>query len=272
MSAYKVIFAVIFNQILMTNREIISEVVGDLRALQVDDRISERYVLAKLKMVNALLLKRENEQFRLYDDNNVWFPIECLQMEYVPAKSVPDGKSSIVINKDVGFSRSLYPIPQLYSTKTGPLIREIQTMDDVGSYQPTTPLEYRRILNREFKNPNIRYFWFDGQNRLVIPNSTTEVVAMTASFVEPWKAKMIDSCACPVRVASSVVSNPACPDDIVYSDSEPCPEPLDDPFLCPTHLLSTVKEMASKDLYDFYKRNITDPVPDNDNNSKTDKK
>ncbi len=260
----------------MTNREIISEVVGDLRALQVDDYISERYVLSKLKNVNALLLKRENDQFRLYDDNNVWFPIECLEMEELDPKAYPDGcKGSNVFNKIYNYTRSKYGIPQLYSSKIGPLIREIQTLDDAGTYQPTTPTEYARIVNREFQNPNIRYYWFDGMQRLVIPNSATRMVTMVASFREPWKAMLIDACKNnSMTVVSTVPNGDVCATTSVSTATVPtlCPEPLDDPFLCPTHLVSTVKEMATKDLFDFYKRDITDPVPDNDNNSKQDRK
>ena len=260
----------------MTNREIISEVVGDLRALQVDDRVSERYVLTKLKNVNALLLKRENDTLRLYDDNNVWFPIECLQMEELDPKAYPDGcRGTNVINKIYNYTRSLYPIPQIYSSKVGPLIREVQTLDDAGTYQPTTPTEYARIVQREFQNPNIRYYWFDGLGRLVIPNSATRMVTMTASFREPWKAMLIDACnPTSVTTVSTVPTGNSCDTSSISTTttSNTCPAPLDDPFLCPTHLIGTVKELATKDLFDFYKRNITDPVPDDDNNSKQDRK
>lgn len=231
----------------MTNKQIISEVVNDLRALQCDDHISERFILNKLRIYNSLLLKRENEQFRLYDDNNVWFPISCLQMEYITSSVVPDGSNSMVISKVRGYSRSISPLPQLYSSKAGPLVREVMSVDDGNSYQPTTPLEYARVLKREYQNKNIRYYWFDAQGRLILPQSMVEVVQFTGAFLEPWRATLVDSCA-----------------------SSTCPDPLNDRFLCPSHLLSTVKEMATKDLYSFYKRTITDPVPDGDNNSKQD--
>jgi hypothetical protein len=257
----------------MTNRELISEVTGDLRALQVDDRVSQRFILSKLKTINALLLKRENEQLRLYDDNNVWFTIGCLEMQELSPASYPDGcKGANVIGKIYNYTRSINAIPQIYSSKIGPIIREIQTLDDAGIYQPTTPTEYARIVNREFRNPNIRYYWFDGRGRLVIPNSSTKMVSITASFMEPWRAMLIDSCAQPNSTVSTTSSGKECTTGPqVITSSTACPEPLDDPFLCPTHLLSSVKEMATKDLYEFYKRNITDPVPDDDNNSKVDR-
>lgn len=259
----------------MTNRELISEVIGDLRALQVDDRISERYVLSKLKRYNALFLKRENDQLRLYDDNNVWYPIECLEMEELDPKAYPDGcKGSNVIGKIHNYTRSRFPIPQLYSSKNGPLIREIQTLDDAGIYQPSTPTEYARIINREYRNPNIRYYWFDGMGRLVIPNSATKMVTIVASFMEPWKALMIDACRNTyVQEISTVPIDDSCSDTTQTTTvTAICPEPLDDPFLCPTHLISTVKEASTKDLFEFYKRTITDPVPDDDNNSRQDRK
>lgn len=258
----------------MTNREIIAEVVNDLRAQQVDDRISERYVLSKLKNTNALFLKRENDKLRLYDDNNVWFLLECLEMESLDPKSYPDGcKGTNTIGKIYNYTRSKYPIPQIYSAAVGPLVREVQTMDDSGLYQPTTPAEYAKIINREYRNPNIRYYWFDGSRRLVIPNSQATLVTMNAAFRDPWQVRLIDACRSTSTTEVSTVPNgDVCGPTPTVTSPTMCPEPLDDPFLCPEHLLSTVKESATKDLFEFYKRVITDPVSDNDNNSKQDRK
>lgn len=258
----------------MTNKEIIAEVINDLRALQIDDRVSQRFVLSKLKNLNALYLKRENDQLRLYDDNNVWFTIECLEMEVIDPKNYPDGcKGANVINKIHSYTRSKFPVPEIYSSKIGPLIREVQTMDDASFYQPTTPIEYGRIVQREFRNPNIKYFWFDGMKRLVIPNSQSKMVTLTASFREPYLARLIDACKTLTETVSSFVPDNTCQGDVTSKViMTHCPEPLEDPFLCPSHLLAVVKQDTTKDLFDFYKRNITDPVPDGDNNSKQDRK
>lgn len=227
-----------------TNRQVVSDVINDLRALQFDDYISERYVLSKLKAQNALFLKRENEQLRLYDDNNVWFTIGCLVMEPVDAAQC----GGVQVPQKVPYVRSKESIPDIYSSAIGPLIRELYSIDGSRFYQPTTPKEYRDISRRQYKDKNQGYFWFDGDRRLVIPDSDTRVVSFTFSPVEPWKAQMADSC-----------------------EQITCPEPMDDPFLCPSHLLATVKQETTKELMEFYKRVIPDEVPDLDNNTKTEK-
>lgn len=227
---------------MITNRQIVSEIANDLKAFSMDDRVSTRYILSKLRFFNALFLKRENEQLRLYDDNNVWFLIECLEMERIDNTIY----SGIPVAKDVGFVRSRMPIPSIYSTKNGPLIRELNTLDSAGYYQPTTPKEYRNVLKREYQNKNIRYFWFDGDNRLVIPDSFAEKVSLTASFIEPYLAQAIDSC-----------------------NNITCNMPLDDPFLCPAHLISVVKSETLKELMNAFKRIVTDDIPDGDESVKT---
>jgi hypothetical protein len=218
----------------MTNKEIISEVVNDLRALQVDDRVSERYVLSKLRYYNALFLKRENDQLRLFYDNNIWTPIDCLQMEPIDAVQCLD----IRIPISTPFARSVHPIPEIYSYKNGPIIREVSPLDGAKTYLPSTPNDYLKIIKREYRDPNQRYYWFQGDH-LVVANSQQLKLTLNACFVDAAKAKLLNSCG------------------------------TDQSCTAPGHLVGAVKQETLKDLFNFYKRNIKDEVSDLDNNTKT---
>lgn len=228
----------------MLNKEIVAQVIGDLRAMQIDDRISERYVLSKLKDYNSLFLKRENEQLRLYSDNNVWFSVTCLQMEPLDYTKCND----VTVNKEIPYMRSTEPIPEIYSSAIGPLIREVTTLDGSKIFRYTSPSEYKAISKRKYKDKSTAYFWFDGNRHLILPDVSFEIISITAAFRDPFRAKLIDDC-----------------------KQESCINPMEDPFLCPGHLLSTVRGETVKDLFSYYKRVIEDEVADLDSNTKTQK-
>lgn len=225
----------------MKNKEIVSDIVNDLRALQIDDRVSERFVLSKLRYYNALFLKRENDNLRLFYYDNIWTNIECVKMEEVEASQC----LGIVVPKVTRYMRSIAPIPAMYSYKNGPLVKEVLNIDEGQIYQPSSPVDFNKIVKREFVN-NLRYYWFRN-GHLIIPNGP-EAVHFTACFVEQYLALQLCSC------------NPVT-----------CADPMEDEFPCPTHLVGEVKQQTLKDLYNFYKRNVLDNVPDLDTNNKTEK-
>jgi hypothetical protein len=221
----------------MTNKEAISEVINDLKALRVDDRISERYVLSKLKHYNSLFLKRENDQLRLFWYDNIWLTVECIDMEEVPYSECAD----IRIPNVNQFVRSKNKVADIYSYKNGPLVRELMSLDEGNLYHITTPREYANILKREFPGTK-RYFWFRN-GHLVIPKFSVKQVSITAVFKDPEKARAMSSC------------------------TDKCMEPLEEEFPCPEHLYEVVKQETIKDLFTYYKRTIPDTTPNLDNAS-----
>ncbi len=225
----------------MTNSSIISEVVNDVRAMQIDDRISERYVLSKLRSNLGLYLKRENDTLNLFYYDNIWTTIGCVKMEEVD-NSVCLGATIPKVNK---YMRSVDPIPEIYGYKNGPLVKEVMPIDEGTIYNPSSPNDFIKITKREFVG-ELRYYWFRN-GHLIIPNGPTGV-HFSACFVEQHKALAL--CAC----------NPVL-----------CADPMEDEFPCPAHLLSVVKQDTIKDLFNYYKRNILDEVGDADTNVKTEK-
>lgn len=227
----------------MKNSEIVSEIINDLRSLNLDDHISKRYVLAKLQDNAALFIKRENELLRLYNYQDIWTTVSCIEME--PADVVEC--CCIRIEKCKFMMKSTLPLPDIYSYKGGPLIQEVLSMDGSQEYRLTTPRGYKRILDREFIDKNVKYFWIENDH-IIIPDSRVKLVSLTAFFRNVSEAKQLNSC-----------------DD---SGDNNCIRPLDEEFLCPAHLLSIVKESTITNLFNFYKRNQIDTLPDDDNNKK----
>lgn len=227
----------------MLIKEIISEIVNDLRALGLDDRVSKRYILSKLKDNAALFIKRENDLYRLFNYQDIWTTIDCLEME----QSNQIECCCISIDRCKSFMRSKHKLPTIYTYKGGPLIREVMSIDGTFTYQGTTPLGYKRILDREFKDKSLRYYWFENEH-LVIPDSEVNVVRLTAYFRDVSKLSSINSCN--------------------EDENNKCINPLEEEFQCPSHLLSTVKTETINNLFHYYKRNVLDTNPNNDLNMK----
>lgn len=231
----------------MTNSQVTSDVVNSLRAVTLDDRISERFVLAKLRDCLGTYLKRENDVLRLYYYSDIFTTISCLEMEPIDSQSC----LGIDIPKVNTYMWSKEVIPTIYSYKNGPIIREIFPIDEGNSYQPSSPIDFIKVTKREFQGP-LRYYWFRNGHLVlpVDPNRLTapEAVLVTACFIEQNKALSLCTC-----------------------NKVTCVDPMEDEFPCPPHLLSTVKQETLKDLFNFYKRNIIDALPDSDPNSKSEK-
>lgn len=235
----------------MKNKEIVSEIVNDLRALNIDDRISSRYVLSKLKGFLALYIKRENDQRRLYDYDTVWLTVPCVKM--VPSNSVEC--CGVSIPKCKNWVRSEKPIPELYLTAQGPAIQQLQSIRGDITFIKSTYKDWDKAMSRRWKNLENKYYWIEN-GHLIIPDSEIEYVTLVAYFKDKKAGKLLSNC----------------PDDKCDSEDIICSLPMDEEFDCPDYLLAQVKQDTITNLFNFYKRNIVDEIPNLDTNQKTNNK
>jgi len=215
----------------------VSEVVNDLRALQIDDRISERYVLSKLRYYLGLFLKRENDALRLFYYDNVWTTVECLEMEEA-SMSECLGTTNCKVSR---IMRSVKPIPELYSYKNGLLVKEVMSVDEGHSYKPSSANDFNKVMKRDFPG-DLRYFWFRNGHLMILDGP--DVVLFSGCFVEQSAALSLCSC------------NPMT-----------CIDIMEDEFPAPAHLVSAVKQETTKDLFNFYKRVIVTSPDKNPTNA-----
>lgn len=228
----------------MKNSEIVSQIINDLRALDIDSRVSPRYVLAKARNNASLFIKRENDQLRLWNYIDLWTTVDCVEMIPADAREC----CNIKIDRCKFFMKSKKKIPNLFSYKNGPLIRDVMSMDGNTIYYQTTPQTYKDILNREFIDKRLRYFWMEN-GYIIIPDSQVQMISLTGFFQDNYEAKKLNSCN--------------------TDEEDTCPDPLEQEFTCPPHLIQIVLEATITNLFNFYKRNIVDELPDGDNNKKT---
>jgi len=235
----------------MKNKEIVSEIINDLRALNIDDRISSRYVLSKLRGFLALYIKRENDQRKLYDYDTLWLTVPCVEME--PANDIEC--CGVVIPKCKTWMRSKKAIPEIYITGQGPAIQQLQSARGDIVFIKSTLKDYLKASARRWQNKENKYFWIEN-NHLVVPDSEIELVTLVAYFKDKKAGKELSGC----------------PETDCGEKDPKCNLPMDEDFDCPDYLLAQVKQDTITNLFNFYKRNIVDDVPNLSTNQKTNNK
>ena len=228
----------------MTNNAIISEIINDLRAMSIDDRISKRFVLSKLRGFASLYIKRENDLMKLFKYSSLFTPVSCIKMLPANERECCD----IIISKCKSYAKSEKRLPAIYTWRNGLVIMSLISLGGI-EYREITPKEYDRILKREFIDKTKKYFWIE-DGHIIIPDSEVEFVELTAYFENEFDAKLISEC-----------------QDKTESNS--CRNPYDDEFKCPGHLLAIIKDDTIKNLFNYYKRNIVDELSDLNSNNKT---
>lgn len=224
-----------------TNRQIISDISTDLKAANLDDKVSKRFILNKLRAYAKTFIRQDAESRRLLNITDLWTDVPCVEMCEVPLvdccnEDIPDCTTVM---------RSKYKIPPTYETSYGELL-QVHNPIYGKEFRQITPKSYKNIVAREFRDKRIKYYWMSN-GYLVIPDSMVKTVTLRGVFEDPAAALKLDSCS---------------------SDNNPCPRLLDQKFVCPDYLESVIKQAVLQDLFNYYKRVTPDENPNLNSNIK----
>jgi len=153
----------------MTIREIISLVRNELNTITLDDRISNRYIYSKIITYSDIIIKRESDSRRLFNNTNIFSVDECFKLK----ESKLVNCTTVYIPNCATVMKSVDKLPTFYSSIYGNLLL-VSTLDESNRFEQTTPENFKNINNREFK-PRTGYYWIN-DGYLVIPNSEVEAV------------------------------------------------------------------------------------------------
>lgn len=202
----------------ITIRQAISQVQTDLKSTM-DTRVAPKAIWVKWVFNLATILKQVNETKRVWRSSDMWYRINCLEMETVNAAICPE--IAPLVKEFVAKSKSR--IPATYTSASGDMIRDLSSVYPYGKqYVVITPKEYDKIRKREFRDPRLGYaFIIDGY--LYIPDSEVEKVALTGAFTNPRDAGILNG-------------------------EDPCKPFLDYTFFCPEYLIKVVHDLVIQDL------------------------
>lgn len=178
----------------MTIKQFISDVMNDLRAQNIDDFISPKFIYYKSTDIISDFMKKDNTvNRRLTRLSEGWKSIECLDMEEVPLIECCE-VDALSCEK---LMKSKYAIPNTFTSSFGNIIEFVSSPNLGSFYDPTTPRVWQTIQKRKDKDKKKKYY-FIIDNFLYIPIpkgelGTPESIRLKAWFIEPWKAEDLNA-------------------------------------------------------------------------------
>ena len=195
---------------MQTIREVVSDIINELNAYRLDDRISYRYIKNRIFDAAAIFIKQDAESRKLYNLTDLWSPPKCYLLESAPPTGCVSCKTIKRTQESIGKS---------YQTGFGNTIKVFNS-DMSGEYMPTSASGYSSIANRPFK-PKVGYYWLS-DNKIYIPdNDTVDQVIIIGMFKEGV--------------------------DLSSSDKD-CKKPLDFVFSFPDYIISLAKTQVITDI------------------------
>lgn len=221
-----------------TNRQIISGVVSFLRANNIDERFSYRYILSELRDTAQTLIKQDTDSRRIFKHTHLWKPLIC----GVELEETTFIECNIDIEDSRRMMKSTERLPKTYVTNYGALIN-VSSIDGAINFTETTFDSYKISTERKYQKKANYFIISDGY--LYIPDIYVEAVRISGfwkddEFLKFGKCKKATSCI----------------------------KPLDQEFNCPDYLIAPVKQTVQKALFTSLQRPV-DELPDNNQNSKS---
>ena len=214
-----------------TLRELCSDIQNELKANNIDDRYSFRFLSSRFKDKIRNFLKQDADSRKILKIPELWnaFPImRMVEEPYVNYNvDIPDMRLLMKSTKEVG---------KTFSTNYGNLLKVFNISGDI-EYHIVTKTLYKEILNLEYRNKQLKYAWIEN-GFLFIPDSAVEEVKL--------------------------IGLPENPTDL---DCDPCAKPLDAVFNFPSYLIDIVKKDILNELLPA-KRIPEDTKPNLDSNEK----
>lgn len=218
-----------------TLKKIVSDLSDDVKALNIDDRFSYRFLASKFKDKVQVFIRQDARSRELLKESNIWKPINCVELEdanAIDCNCVEDDCASIKKSKIV--------IPDAYSTTYGNLVK-VFTLDGSQEYKEIHAYQHPDKATREYGTG--KYFWLEN-GYLFIPNVTYKAVKVLIIAKHPQQ----------VDIINGVVSK--------------CETPLNEELNYPAYLITVAKTEVLKELTGATTRVIPDENPNQNQNIK----
>ena len=137
--------------------EIISTIRKQLKAINKDAFVTDRFLYSLVIKHANWLLRREDSKNKLLSFSSVFQTLDFVELEEVD--KIEAGcvglQSGCIIRK------TKEKLPNLLQGYFGPIIRSVTSIDGSIQLEETTPSEYIRITNsKNYKYNKTKYYWF----------------------------------------------------------------------------------------------------------------
>lgn len=174
----------------MTNGEFVSRVVNGLRALNVDDHISRRYILGIGKNKSKFYISQKLLDKSLFREDNLFKTIECFALKDQDRISC----GIYEFNRCDSLMKSFHKIPNLVYSRYGASIISITSIDGSVQFTPITlqslALHKDRVNASKFK----KHYYYIQDGFLYLPDSEVEMVRVTYIPFDDSETEKVSNC------------------------------------------------------------------------------
>lgn len=137
--------------------DIVSRIRREMKAVNQDAFLTDRFIFSVVKKHASWLMKREDGAFKLMKFNSVFDTldfVELIEIDKIQA-------SCTGIKSDCTIKRTKEKLPSFMEGYWGPLIRSVNSLDGSERVLPTDSNSYTKMANsKNFKYNNNKYYWF----------------------------------------------------------------------------------------------------------------
>lgn len=210
----------------MTLREAISRVKKEIKEVNADSRLTNKFIYSKLISKGNLIIQRDSNALKLGNLQDLYQTLKCLDVKEVPAID-----KNCFLTTDYTLFRTCNRVPDLYSDVKGVIIKSIRTLDRNEKITLET-LDYIQDAARDSNSKydkSIYAFYEDG-------------------YI--YQQKRI-----PIRVEGMFVHDVTSHQDCACDTSSlPCKRFLDTKWYMPRKLEDDVISLVIRDLSQTYER------------------
>ena len=225
-----------------TNAEFVSRIIGDLKGLTKDGRISRRLVLSIGQDKAKFLMSQKLDELTLFREDGIISTITCFEMENVPLiecdlVDVPNCKSVM---------KSVKKLPEGLFGKMGSGILSVSSIDGSRTFDYTNIRNYKQIKKmRHLRNAEKYYFIQNGY--IYLPNSEVEMLTIQMFALKTFEIEKVSACC---------------------DDQKICQSYWEYPFVCPDRFYDLVTRDTLAELANIYRTSVEDTNPNLDPNQK----
>lgn len=227
---------------LESNKIFVSRVVGQLKALSKDGRISRRLVLSVGKDKARMLMSQKLDEMTLFKEDGIISHIGCFPMNEISTKEC----DIFEFNLCETVMKSKFKIPYTIFGKNGAGIISVTNVDRTVRYDYITPQRYDDLLKRKDRRKSSHFYTIQNEH-IYLPDSTNELIEISMIALNKWELPIVSSC----------------------SNQDECQSYWEYDFVCPNRLYESVITNTVQELAGTWASIVGDTNPNMDPNLKT---
>jgi hypothetical protein len=157
-----------------------SRVRNVLKAVKEDPFLTDRFLYSLIMKYAKLLLRRQQNEGKIYTHTGLFEVLPCVELIDVDKVDA----CCTGVRTGCTFKRTKDKLPEFLEGTSGPIIRQITTIDQSKRLEQTFPSTYANLSKSTyFKYNKTKYFWYL-EGHIYVPDVEWEAIRIEALFDE----------------------------------------------------------------------------------------